>query len=229
MARALAFYRRVRTMVGDGVGRLLRLSQRRGAAPAAGLLTGFDSFVPVIPSVSLLLALSVLQPQRWRIFAVWFALGATWGGVAVALLLRASGASEAYAEWIAPAELSVFVAWLKEFGAVALFGLALLPFPMRSAVVVCALSETPVLHIGVGLLSGRLIGYSAAAWLVTRMPQFIARRRGVARLLSVLAEPPPGRAVVCPSEAGPLREGPIGNRSEGREIHSRNAQFKEPQ
>ncbi|HEX2101506.1 MAG TPA: hypothetical protein VHF69_12620, partial [Candidatus Synoicihabitans sp.] len=194
-------------MVGDGVGHVLRLSQRRVSAPAAGLLTGFDSFVPVIPSVSLLLALSLLQPQRWRIFAAWFALGAAWGGVAVALLLRVSGAPEAYAEWIAPAELSVFADWLREFGAIALFGLALLPFPMRSAVIVCALSEIPVLHIAVGLLSGRLIGYSAAAWLVTRVPQWIARRRGVARILTVLTETPPSP----PPAAGADRQ-PVNNR-----------------
>jgi hypothetical protein len=33
--------------------------------------------------------------------------------------------------------------------------------------------------------------------------------------------------VVCTSEAGPLREGPIGFQSEGREIHFRNVRIKE--
>lgn len=56
-------------------------SNHRWYGAYRGGLIGLDYFIPVLPSTTLVIASSLLQPKKWLMFGIWFALGSTLGGM----------------------------------------------------------------------------------------------------------------------------------------------------
>ena len=169
--------------------RLRQLSHRRWLVPATGLATATDSFLPVMPVQSLLVVLALLHPTRWLRTGLWFALGGTLGGAAMALALSHLGAGYA-GEIVGGGAENGFAAgvagWIRMHGPWALAVLALGPWPLRSAVIVCALGGASWQTIAIALATGRSISFPALAWLVGRRPAWLGRVRWFDRLRRTL-------------------------------------------
>lgn len=151
-------------------------AHRRWFLPAVAVFPMADYVLPVMPNQMLLMSLSALQPRRWPTLAAVFAVSTAVGGALTTLaiqyfrqplvqhlLAQADGASRA-------------VAWVEQYGLVALAGLALLPWPPRLALIACAIAGLPWHLVGVALLSGRVIPSATMAFLGARSPRFLPAR-----------------------------------------------------
>ena len=164
------------------VGFLRRAARRPAAIPAAGLASAADVFLPILPSQTLLIACTLLHPARWLSTALWFLLGGTllatalnqWGPL---LLETAMPDLTASSGWHRILKL------VHAHGARALLGLAALPFPVRIAIAVCALSGVPLWHIILALGGGRGFALSSLAWVSSRFPRLLQRLPDVRRLM----------------------------------------------
>ncbi len=63
-------------------------SNHRWYGAYGGGLIGLDYFIPVLPSTTLVIASSLLQPKKCLNFGISFALGSTLGGIFASFLLQ---------------------------------------------------------------------------------------------------------------------------------------------
>lgn len=148
-----------------------RHAERPWFAPAVGIGSALDYVVPVVPTISLSAAVALLDPRRWAWIALWFALGSTLGGTVLAALAHALGppALEAVLGDLTHSDGYLrAVAFLREWGPLALFALAAVPLPMRSAVVAASVAGVPPAMVALVMLPGRLVAFL----LVTGMARF---------------------------------------------------------
>ncbi len=176
---------------------LRRHVQRPWFAPVAGIASGLDAIAPVMPTQTLLIGTAVLHPRRWWSHGLWFALGATLGGTALSAALATWGPEAWAAAGLAtPAALAGprLQAAVQQYGAWALFVLALVPLPARTATAACALLGVPWPQVAAALAGGRLVAFPLLAWLASRRPAWLARLPGLARwrrrLTDAVPEPP---------------------------------------
>jgi hypothetical protein len=158
---------------------------RPGFLPVASLVSAADFFLPILPTQSVLVGSTLLRPQRWRRIALAFVLGGALGGTALAACLQflAPTLTEALLP-TANARLEEVRAFLGSYGALGLFLLTIVPWPMRSGVAVCALAGVPLLHILLALLAGRSLGFGGLAFLISRGSRVLENWSGFRRLRS---------------------------------------------
>lgn len=169
-----------------------RHSGRRWSVPCAAGITTLDAVLPLVPTQSLLIALACLHPRRWLRTGLWFALGGVLGGIVLAGAVGVLGVDHFAAARAGDGAGSdgwhaVATTWIRAWGPWALALLALLPLPVRTAIIVCAVGGVPLPAIALALAAGRVVAFPGLAWLVTRRPAWLARltrraRSGAARL-----------------------------------------------
>jgi membrane protein YqaA with SNARE-associated domain len=184
MAEAAAPSRTLRTVLA-----LDRAADRPWFLPAVSLFPLADYVLPFLPNQMLLAALSVLQPRRWLVFAALFVAASASGAVLTAWAVQALG------PWLletivggapergAAADLLRVV---ERYGLAGLILLAALPWPPRTAVIVCALAGLPPLTIGLAVALGRTVPAGLLAIGGAKAPHVLRRVRSVDRLLSQL-------------------------------------------
>lgn len=154
----------------------------------SGLLTALDAFVPLVPATSMLVASVLMRPQRWRAAAGWFALGGAAGALALAALISLAG-RPMLERLLGDAIGSERWVWtehqVQAHGIAILFLLALGPWPVRTAVAVCALAGAPLLEIGAAVLLARLAGFAVLSWLTARAPDRMGRLRPFRRIVAL--------------------------------------------
>lgn len=153
---------------------------RPGFWLSAAAVSAGDFFAPILPTQSLLVAATLLRPTRWRRTATAFVVGGALGGTALAFALQRLGLP--LLDAIASDGWQSIRSFLRTHGALGLFLLTALPWPMRSGVVACALGGVPLLHIAAALLAGRAIAFPTLAWLVSRSPHWLERFAAIRRL-----------------------------------------------
>ncbi|MFZ5495841.1 MAG: hypothetical protein ACOZE5_10975 [Verrucomicrobiota bacterium] len=165
---------------------LHRRAEHRDFLPLTGAVTALDAVLPVVPATSMLVASVLLRPAQWRHAALWFGLGGTLGALAFAALIALAGRplleqllgdAAGTASWLRMEGL------VQAHGVLILFALALVPWPVRTAIAVCILAGIPLLQIGLAVLVARLAGFATLAWLAARAPGWLARFRPFRRLL----------------------------------------------
>lgn len=167
---------------------LHRRAAQRGFLPLSGLFTALDAFLPVVPATSMLVASVLLRPRHWRRAAVWFALGGAAGALAFGALISLAGRPtlEQLLGSVAGSERWLRMEGLVQaHGVLILFVLALGPWPVRTVVAVCALGGIALLQIGLVVLTARLIGFTALAWLTVRAPVWLSRFAWFRRLVEL--------------------------------------------
>jgi len=67
------------------------------------------------------------------------------------------------------------LAWVGEYGVIALFFVAALPLPQTPALLFCALTRQPLLEVLAAVLLGKLLKYGLTAWLSLHFPGTLRR------------------------------------------------------
>ncbi len=156
-------------------------------APLVATSATLDYFVLASPAQSLFYATVLLNPKRRFHTAICFSLAAALGA-----MLLAAGAQVFGTSLVAmlPEDLGAFgqraQAWMSAWGVWALIGLSVIPVPLRTVVILAALSGLSFPLIGLAVLLGRLPAFLLLGQLVGQTPRFAQRipwvRRFVARL-----------------------------------------------
>lgn len=168
-----------------------RAADRRWFLPAVSVFPLSDYVLPFLPNQMMLVALSVLQPRRWWVFAVTFALSSGLGALLTALVVQAVG------PWVLeslfggmPDEGAAagVLTMVERHGLWALALLAMLPWPPRSGVVACALAGLPPLGIAAAVTTGRIVPVGVYAFVGSKAPHLLRRFRSVDLLLREVDE-----------------------------------------
>jgi membrane protein YqaA with SNARE-associated domain len=144
--------------------------------PLIALLAAADAFVVVIPTDGLLVSACLLNPRRWIYSVLLITLGSTIGAWALAALLEIHGLPLLLE--IAPG-IEQTRAWIwsdrmmDEWGAIALFLVALSPLAQHPAVALAALANMPLGEIFLLVFAGRLVKYGAWGWISTHTPKML--------------------------------------------------------
>lgn len=177
--------------------RLTRWLARRSQAPALPLMLpvfpATDFVFPVMPNQLLLVALSMLAPERWLAFALAFAVGGAIGGAAIAVAIQSFGLD--IGKLLGPlrenADAARVFAAIRENGLWFMAAVALLPWTPRLTVLVCAALGIAPLAIGLTLVVTRLVPACALALIGAKSPKLALRSPWVRKFIAGLGELPP--------------------------------------
>lgn len=130
-----------------------------------------DTFVPAMPSKTLLVASTAVAPEKWLRFGLWAGFGNGLGGTLLAAALSLGVAAFGGSLEVAPGSffgsLQLFV---KSYGVLALFLLASVPWAHRTLVILSFLAGLSVVEIGVAMLVGRPIAFAFLSYAASRLP-----------------------------------------------------------
>jgi hypothetical protein len=192
---------------------LERKSDRRWFLPAVGIFPLSDYVLPFLPNQMLLVGLSVVLRHRW--LAATFVSASALGAMLVAFAIQSWGVPAVEALFDGPPEQSAAAPVIKavqDWGLVGLAGFAMLPWPPRIAVLVCAIAGLPPLLMGFAVAAGRTAPVLLYAGVGARAPQLLRRFARVNRVLTEIEQrrsPAPGSLV----GSGSLRSGASGQSS----------------
>jgi len=156
--------------------------------PAVSIFPLSDYVLPFLPNQMLLLGLSVVLPRRWWQLALAFVLATGLGALLTAFAIQ---------EWGQPllerffgggpesGAMTEILKTIERFGFLALIVLAMLPWPPRTAVIVCAIAGLSVVSIGAAVAAGRIVPAAAYTLLGARAPGLL---RGWRRFDELLIE-----------------------------------------
>jgi hypothetical protein len=154
--------------------------------PAVSLFPLTDYVLPFLPNQMLLVALSILQPRRWWVFAMTFVIATALGALLTAYAIEAIG------PWVldnlvggAPEQgvVANVLHLVEDYGLWALAALAMLPWPPRTGVIVCALAGLPAPLIGLAVALGRVVPAGAYTLVGSRSPHLLRRFRRIDRVM----------------------------------------------
>ena len=154
---------------------------QRGFLFKVALFPLLDYALPFLPNQMLLVALSFLQQARWLALALTFAVASALGAFAIAAIVQSVGGS--FSNWLAGNVdgAGQVIAFIERHGLIGLMVLALLPWPPRTAVMLCALSGLAPVQIMLAVGFGRLAPAAAIAFLAAQSPAWLRRIPGVDR------------------------------------------------
>ena len=120
------------------------------------------------------LVLAVLMaPRRWISTAVWSSLGAALGAGLLYLGFHHLGWArllEAYPDVVRSSAWSDASRWLTNYGVTVLLIIAATPLPLTPALMFAGISRLPVVEVLAALWVGKLVKYTAYAWLTSAFP-----------------------------------------------------------
>ncbi len=161
---------------------LERFVDRPWYGPVIGCLALLDNLIVIIPNDGILISSTMLVPRRWATFALCISTGSTLGAMLLAVLVKVYGSPwllEYYpgldqsASWIKTQE------FFAHYGLLVVFGVAITPFIQQPAVVLAALSPTPIWLIGLVVFAGRVIKFLIMAYVASHAPRLLAKMWGV--------------------------------------------------
>ena len=131
--------------------------------------------VPLLPTQLLLVTLSYRHPNRWLMIAVIFLLATSVGAFLTSVLVQFLGEGvKIYllSSFETARHMATFIS-IHGLWAVAL--LALLPWPPRSAVLICAFVGLNPVAIAITIFFGRIVPTFFLAWLSAHSPDVLRR------------------------------------------------------
>ena len=160
----------------------MRTLTRRADKPVFPMMVAAVAFVAAL-SMSVpfapLLGLAVLMvPGRWKSITIMSSLGAALGAGLLYLAfhhLGWAGLLASYPDVVRSRAWSDATRWLANYGVVALLVLAATPLPLTPALMIASISRLPVMEVLLALWLGKLVKYTAYAWLVSAFPSRVLR------------------------------------------------------
>jgi membrane protein YqaA with SNARE-associated domain len=166
-----------------------RLADRPLFLPAVSIFTVLDYVLPFLPNQMLLVSLAIPRPSRWWRLALVFALATGLGACLIAVVIQHFGDGLLDLVFEGRPEgssVETVLASIRSHGLLALAVLAMLPWPPRVTVIVCALAGLPPLAMGFAVACGRLIPAAGYAALGAFAPQILRRPQRVDAVLKTV-------------------------------------------
>ena len=161
---------------------LIRTLTRRADHPAFPLIVAAVAVAATVsmtvPFASLLVGAVLMAPRRWKSIAVWSSLGAALGGGLLYLAFHHLGWArlfDAYPDVVRSKAWSDATRWLTTYGVATLLLIAALPLPLTPVLMFAAVSRLPVVEVLLALWLGKLVKYTAYAWLTSSFPAWALR------------------------------------------------------
>lgn len=159
--------------------RALRALDRRSEQPSFLLLMSvfplIGYLVPLLPTQLLLVTLSFLHRSRWLSIAISFLVATSAGAFLTSVLIQSLG-GELKAYLVSSSESARQVAnAITTHGLWAVAVLALLPWPPRTAVLICAFVGLNPMAIAISILAGRTVPTFLLSWLAASSPDALRR------------------------------------------------------
>ena len=167
------------------------MSASRHFLPVLGLVAAADYAIWFLPSKTMVIVAALLHPRAWLRITAWFTAGSVVGATAFAVVVG----------WFGPpllaylfGDLTESATWQRahalvvDWGALALFVMAALPWPLRTAVAVCTVLALPLPVMAVSIAIGRFIGFAGLTYTCARAPHLLTRYRSVNSALGEAGE-----------------------------------------
>jgi membrane protein YqaA with SNARE-associated domain len=159
---------------------LEKKARARGFPAWLGVCALFATATLTLP-VEFLVVLGVLvSPARWLGVSLWAALGSSLGTAGLYFAFHHLGWNLLVA-WYPDLLTSQLWAdttrWLSRYGAVALFLLMAVPFPVAKtpALAFVAIYRMPIIEVALAIGLGKLLKYAVYAFIVSRFPASFSR------------------------------------------------------
>lgn len=152
-----------------------RRSEQSNFLPLMSVFPLIGYIVPLLPTQLLLVALSFLHRSRWPSIALSFLVATSVGAFLTSVLIQSVGGGlKDYL--LSSSESARQVAdGIATHGLWAVAILALLPWPPRSAVLICAFAGLNPAAIAISTLAGRIAPTVLLAWLAAHSPDALRR------------------------------------------------------
>jgi membrane protein YqaA with SNARE-associated domain len=126
------------------------------------------------PVTAVVVPAALLVPPRWRQITGVTALGSALGATLLVIVFHHLGWTQLYERF---PELSTHATWIKvmawvsDYGAAALFLIAISPLPQTPALIIFGITSHDYLIIFIAMLAGKTLKYGVFAWTATRFPE----------------------------------------------------------
>ncbi len=154
--------------------------------PAVGVFPMCDYVFPFLPNQMLLAGLSMTLPQRWIALAATFVVATAAGATLLVTAIQQFGVHFIEQIFGGTPQASALEAALEQictYGIPALIGLAMLPWPPRTAVIACAVAGLPPAQVGLAVLAGRIVPATLFARVGSKAPHLLRRSTRVDRIM----------------------------------------------
>lgn len=162
---------------------LIRTLTRRADRPAFPVIVAAVAVAATlsmtVPFAPLLIVAVLMAPNRWKSIAVCSSLGSALGAGLLYFTFHHLGWARlfaAYPDVVRSSAWSDATLWLTNYGVAALLLIAALPLPLTPALMIVGISRLPVGEVLVALWLGKLVKYTAYAWLASAFPEYVIRR-----------------------------------------------------
>ena len=161
---------------------LHRHAKRVWYTPLISLLAFLDNFLILIPNDGILISSSILVPKKWLRFALSMAIGSALGAFLLACIVKQQGLP-LILNYYPSIEQTFAWQWseifLNKHGLLFVFVICISPFMQHPAIVIAALANTPLVHLGVVIFLGRALKFVFLSYLASHSPKYIYRLWGV--------------------------------------------------
>ncbi len=167
---------------GSKRGRLARVlraldqrAEQRHFLPLVSVFPLIGYLVPLLPTQLLLVALSFLHRARWLSIALSFLVATSVGAFLTSVLIQSFGSGLKDHLLSNSASARQMAGIVETHGLWAIAVLALLPWPPRSAVLICAFAGLSPTAIAIAILVGRAAPTVQFAWISAHAPELFRR------------------------------------------------------
>jgi membrane protein YqaA with SNARE-associated domain len=136
------------------------------------------------PVTAVVVPAALLVPARWRQIAAVAALGSALGATLLVIVFHHLGWAQLYERFPELATHATWrrvIEWVSDYGAIALFLIAVSPLPQTPALIFFGIARHDYPGIFVAMLAGKSLKYGLFAWMATRFPERF--NSGIAGLL----------------------------------------------
>jgi membrane protein YqaA with SNARE-associated domain len=126
------------------------------------------------PVTAVVVPAALLVPYRWRQITAATALGSALGATLLVIVFHHLGWSQLYErfpELATHAAWRQVIAWAADYGAIALFMIAVLPLPQTPALIFFGIARHDYLSIFIAMLAGKSLKYALFARMAARFPE----------------------------------------------------------
>ena len=143
-----------------------------------GLLSFLDVFLIIVPSDSILLSSTLLNPKRWLTFAIYMTIGSTLGLLILVLILEYNGI-ESILNYYPALKNSTSWLWTQKFfgayGLILVFVIAATPLAQQPSVILAVLAGISTLPLITVIFLGRLLKFVLISYVAVKAPKYIEK------------------------------------------------------
>lgn len=154
--------------------------------PAVSVFPLTDYVLPFLPNQMLLVGLAMSLPRRWISLVVSFVVATGLGAGLTALAIQVWGTplvEQFFGGLPEEGAAGQILDAVRDWGLLALVAIAMLPWPPRTAVIVCAIAGLSPLLIALAVGSGRIVPAALYAGIGAKAPQLLRRFKRIDQVM----------------------------------------------